>query len=242
MFSVLKRKTRAFFADEAVVVEWYRGFAPAYDKIAWQTEITLNAEAGRRGVARGSGGYPRRFVRDVVERLADAVFGRMLPRFAGSGRKKAAYAFGKRAVVKLALARNALLSDFAAYESARRLGLSCLPRLMSRSPGGWSMLCEYAPPPDEKWFERKFGVPRGKACGLLGLLGTRESPSSDAEAAFAEKAGKRQGPAWASLGDIQVLASAVPGEAWADIACNDDNWGVAVRDGEEIPVLVDCGA
>ena len=160
MFSVLKRKIYAFLASDDDIIEWYGSFAPLYDKIAWQMEIILRAEAARLRVVRGREGYPRRFVCDIMSRQLDGVFDEMLPRFAGSGRKKAVYAFGKRAVVKLSLKRNALSGDFSMYKFARDRGLTCLPRLMSNSSGGTSMLCEYAPPPDEKWFTKKFGIPR----------------------------------------------------------------------------------
>ena len=99
MFSVLKRKIYAFLTSDDDIIEWYGRFAPPYDKIAWQMEIILRTEAARLRVARCRGGYPRRFVRDVIGRRLDGTFDGMLPRFVGSGRKKTVYAFGKRAVV-----------------------------------------------------------------------------------------------------------------------------------------------
>lgn len=239
MFSILKRKIYAFLASDDDIIEWYGRFAPLYDKMAWQMEIILRAEAARLRVARCRGGYPRRFVRDFIGRRLDGAFDGMLPRFVGSGRKKTVYAFGKHAVVKLSLERNALSGDFSMYKFARDRGLTCLSRLMSSSPGRTSMLCEYAPPPDEKWFTKKFGIPCWKTCRLLGICAAKETPSTEAEADFVEKTNKRIDQAYASFDDMRILMSNMSS---SDIIGNEDNWGVVKRNGTEIPVLIDCGA
>lgn len=142
MFSDFKRRIRAVFANKQDIVDWYSDFAPAYDQISWQTEIVLKTESARRGIIRGIEGYPSCFVNDIMKRQTDTIFGDMLPRFAGSGRKKAVYVFGKQAAVKLALQKNALVGDFMAYDFSRKHGLTCLPNVISRFKE--SMLCEYA--------------------------------------------------------------------------------------------------
>ena len=237
MFSALKRKIYAFLASNNDIIEWYGRFAPLYDKIAWQIEIILRAKATKLHITRGKGGYPRRFVRDVMNRQLDSVFDKMLPRFAGSGRKKTVYAFGKRIVVKLSLEHNALSGDFSMYKFACDHRLACLPRLISSSPDGTSMLCEYASPPDEKWFTKKFGIPCGKICRLPGICVAKETPSTAVEADFVEKTNKRIDQAYASFDDMRILISNVHS---SDIIDNEDNWGVIKRNGMEIPVLIDC--
>lgn len=236
MFSDLKRRLKTFFAGDLDITRWYGEFAPKYDKISWQTEIVLKAESMLQGVARGRGGYPSQFTQNVMEKQINGVFGRMFPRFVGAGRKKIAYAFGRRAVVKLALEKDALTSDFAMYDFSQKRGLTCLPGLISKSRA--SMLCKYAPPPDEKWFTKKFGMPCEKICRLLGLCVNKENPASELEENFVINTVNRINPVYASFNDMQILTSGVFG---ADIMGNEDNWGILTRHGWKIPVIADCG-
>lgn len=126
MFNILKCRMRTFFAGFDEIIEWYWKFAPKYDEMAWQTEIFLAVMARREGVLRNSGGYPARFVRDTLKRFVSSKFESMAPTFIGSGRKKAVYGFGKKAVLKLALERNAMSSDLAIYRFSENAGLTCL--------------------------------------------------------------------------------------------------------------------
>lgn len=101
------------------------------------------------------------------------------------------------------------------------------------------MLCEYAPPPEEWWFIKNFGMSCGKICRLLGICSKKEPPATDMEFGFLKNVAEKRSATYKSLYDMRTLTSEK--SLGADISGNEGNWGLAKRDGETVPVLIDCG-
>jgi hypothetical protein len=171
---------------------------------------------------------------EFTEHMGKAVgsmFGRDNLEFVDCGSFKMCAVFKCGCALKIGIQDKGLAGEIA--NSLDFPDLTCFPRLLGYDGAGKGSCVVEAVNPrfGDPECEKFYGVPRYKVVALL----SGEQPENDADGKFLSNLRDAKGPEWDSMRDLDTFFRKY--RPLYDISYN--NWGLAKRNGHDVPVVLD---
>lgn len=168
---------------------------------------------------------------ELVGNAAGRMFGKSRITFVDHGSFKVAVVFADGSALKVSLRDGGLKDEI--QNSLNFPDLKCFPKLLGYDGKTWnSCLVEAVDPRfGDAECARFYGIAMHRIVDLL----AGEQPVKDSEKAFLRNMESGKGPKWDSVRDLKKFFD--ESRPLYDISYG--NWGIAVRDGQEVPVVLD---
>ena len=162
---------------------------------------------------------------------AGRMFGKSRITFVDHGSFKVAVVFADGSALKMSLREGGLKDEI--QNSLDFPDLKCFPKLLGYDEKTWSSCLVEAVDPrfGDAECARFYGLAMHRIVDLL----AGEDPAKDSEKAFLRNLESGKGAKWDSIRDLKKFFD--ESRPLYDISYG--NWGIAVRDGQEVPVVLD---